>query len=278
MAKIAGSKTTKAAEAASLKKSRTHHRPSLGQLLVQPNAHADRENAKRVLAEALAAEEQSAINFIKAEETPAAPVATRPTRPVAGYLATFQGHEVRCGDGFITEAQAKWIVDLLMTRELSLDVEATFTRLEQGLAKFAGSQFITNHKNAPRKAAPVAKPDYAGQPSFTPAAPVAEVTEEVPAGRYAVRGEDGVVKFYKLDRPTEGRWAGYVFLKVQASDDLHSIRNRGERDRILAEIGKDILGAELLYGQELGKCSRCGRTLTREDSRAYGMGDDCRNK
>lgn len=269
MAKVTGSKTTKAAEAESLKAARTKHRVGGGQLFIQPNAHAAREAAKKSLAEALEREEQAALDFIKSPQVEDAPATTsRPARPVAGYLVEFSGHQVRCGEGFISEAQAKWIVDLLTNRELKVDVEATFTRLEQGLAKFAGSNFITANKNAPRKVTPVAP---------KPVALAVEAKDEVPAGRYALETEDGV-KFYRLDRPKEGRWAGYVFLKVQASDDLYGIRNQAERDRIIAEIGKDILGAERLYGQELGKCSRCGRTLTDETSRAYGMGPDCRKE
>lgn len=214
-----------------------------------------------------------ADEYVAPERPKAAPAHKRGP---AGYLVEFAGHQVRCGDAFITEAQAKWIVDILVKREVP-GAAQTFIRLEQGLAKRAGSDFITANKNAPLKpVAPVAiKQDYPGQPSFQNNSPAAG--DEVPAGRYALR-VDGVVKFYKLDRPTEGKWAGYVFLKVQASDDLYLVRSRMERDRIIAEIAQDVLGAERLYGMELGKCSRCGRTLTDETSRAYGIGPECRKK
>jgi hypothetical protein len=98
-----------------------------------------------------------------------------------------------------------------------------------------------------------------------------------PPGRYAIL-VDGVTKFYKVDYPTEGRWAGFVFVKVQASDDLHPIRNSAERTRILDEIAKDPREAMLRYGRELGACGHCGRTLTDEESRAYGIGPICRQK
>lgn len=101
---------------------------------------------------------------------------------------------------------------------------------------------------------------------------------EVPAGRYAVRVE-GVVKFYKVDRPTEGRWKGYTFVAAQASDDLHPIRARHAREAVLASIAEAGIEASMaLYGRELGKCGHCGRTLTDEESRAYGIGPVCRGK
>lgn len=183
----------------------------------------------------------------------------------ANYTAEYSGITVTHGNGLITEAQAKFVTDIATTREGVTEamLESLKARLLQGFAKSAASAFITSYKDMPRKAAP---------------APVA-TTEgtEVPAGRYALR-VDGVVKFYRLDRPTEGKWAGYTFLKAQASDELYPIRNRAEKERIIAEIGRDIQAAATLYGVELGRCYECGRKLTDETSRALGIGPDCRSK
>jgi hypothetical protein len=105
------------------------------------------------------------------------------------------------------------------------------------------------------------------------------VPVEVPAGRYAVTGEDGTTKFYRVDRPTEGRWVGYVFVKVQAGDDLYNVYNRQARNTILAKIAADgVQEAMLRYGREIGNCGHCGRTLTNEESRAAGIGPVCRGK
>lgn len=95
----------------------------------------------------------------------------------------------------------------------------------------------------------------------------------VPKGRYAIHA-DGKVKFYKVDRPENGKWKGYVFVSVQASDETYSVRNKEARERILAEIGKDVAGAMALYGMELGKCGHCNRTLTSE-WRKKGIGPVC---
>jgi Family of unknown function (DUF6011) len=117
---------------------------------------------------------------------------------------------------------------------------------------------------------PVApKPAVAGS-----ATAPASTLPDVPEGRYALR-VDGVVKFYKLDRPTEGKWAGWVFLKAQASDDFYPIKDKAEKARIMGEIAKDPKAATELYGHELGICGVCGRTLTDEDSRARGIGPVC---
>lgn len=106
-----------------------------------------------------------------------------------------------------------------------------------------------------------------------------------PAGRYAlaegVNNDDGlqIVKFYKIDRPTEGKWKGYTFLKhlVANGVDLaeYPIRNPEMKREILAAIAADVEGATALYGQELGCCGRCNRPLTDDESRARGIGPTC---
>jgi hypothetical protein len=98
-------------------------------------------------------------------------------------------------------------------------------------------------------------------------------TPEVPAGRYAVE-MDGDLKFYRVDRPTEGKWAGRTFVKVQASDEYWPVRGDAAK-AVLAEIAKDPRAASLRYGHEIGACGICGRTLTDEDSRAAGIGPIC---
>lgn len=101
---------------------------------------------------------------------------------------------------------------------------------------------------------------------------------EVEAGRYALRGEDGVVRFYEVDKPTEGRWAGYTFVSQRASDERHAVRDRAQRERILAAIAADPDAAATLFGVELGICYACGRSLTDEESRRLGIGPVCRSR
>lgn len=99
----------------------------------------------------------------------------------------------------------------------------------------------------------------------------------VPAGRYAIE-VDGVVKFFKIDRPDEGRWKGYTFVSEQAGDTDHSVRNPERRRMVTARIAANPSAASKRYGQEIGSCGVCGRTLTDAESRTYGIGPVCRVK
>jgi hypothetical protein len=106
-------------------------------------------------------------------------------------------------------------------------------------------------------------------PAAAPTAPV------VPDGRYAIDGPDGATRFYRVNTPTEGRWAGRTFVEVQASDEHYPLRDAAARQAILATIAADRMGALARYGHELGHCGVCGRTLTDEESRARGIGPIC---
>lgn len=109
------------------------------------------------------------------------------------------------------------------------------------------------------------------------AAPVAAAPAKVtvPDGHYALVVE-GVVKFYSVNTPTEGKWAGYTFVNAQASDDYHKMSHAASQ-RILAAIAVDPLAAMKLYGIELGECGHCGRALT-SDWRKVGIGPICNKK
>jgi uncharacterized protein DUF6011 len=105
-------------------------------------------------------------------------------------------------------------------------------------------------------------------------APTTAPATQVADGRYAVE-EDGTLKFFKVKN---GNRAGFVFLDIQASDDWHGIRDLGRIRRIVALIAQDPKAAMVRYGQELGECGHCGRTLTDEASRAAGIGPVCASK
>lgn len=100
---------------------------------------------------------------------------------------------------------------------------------------------------------------------------------KVPNGHYAVE-VDGVTKFYKVNTPVQGKWKGFTFVEVQASDDFWPLRDRAARARVLELIGSNVRAALVLYGLRLGRCGVCGRTLTDEDSRSRGIGPVCEGK
>lgn len=108
-------------------------------------------------------------------------------------------------------------------------------------------------------------------------APATEAPE-VPNGRYAVE-EDGTLKFFHVRHGKAGtRWEGWVFVDIQASDETYALKDRSRKARILALIAQDPETAMNRYGQELGVCGDCGRTLTDETSRSIGRGPICRSK
>lgn len=101
---------------------------------------------------------------------------------------------------------------------------------------------------------------------------------DVPAGRYAVTGNDGQTVFVKVSRPTDGPFAGKVFVNVQAGDELIRV-SPAVRDALLAKIEQQgPAEASKRYGREIGSCGVCGRTLTDEESRAAGIGPVCAAK
>lgn len=110
--------------------------------------------------------------------------------------------------------------------------------------------------------------------------PAAGTYPDVPAGRYAVATEDGAINelaFYKVDCPTEGRWAGFTFVKHIVGSDELSVR-REAKLTVLNKIAADIEGAAARYGHEIGRCGFCDRQLTNDVSRERGIGPECAKK
>lgn len=130
------------------------------------------------------------------------------------------------------------------------------------LTKKGASALIDWLGNLPRKAAP---------------APAPQVTTEVPAGRYAVLNDEGAlndIAFYVVDRPEEGKWAGYTFVSRMESDSEIRVP-RNQVQTILAKIAADLPEASRRYGREMRKCGVCNRSLTNKASRDAGIGPDC---
>src|SRR5512144_2034293 len=111
-------------------------------------------------AERLAAserDEQDALAFIQEPKvtvpgTDGQVKAYAPQRNDGSYVCEIKGHTVRCGGPNVSEPQAKWIIDIATTRVLpsGATAESVLVRLEQGFAKYSGSQFITTYKGLPK--------------------------------------------------------------------------------------------------------------------------------
>lgn len=163
----------------------------------------------------------------------------------------------------MTEKQESFLQSLIRTREVPAEYREVLEHLDfSTIPTQNASRLIDELLRLPVKA--------------RAAAPVQTDTVDVPAGRYAVT-VDGEVKFYRVDRPTEGKWAGFTFVKVQASDEFWPVRGQAAKAAVLAAIAADP-GALARYGQLLGTCGICGRTLTDQESRERGIGPVCLEK
>jgi hypothetical protein len=98
----------------------------------------------------------------------------------------------------------------------------------------------------------------------------------IPQGCYAITNPTGNLEFYKVSRPTEGKWVGYVFLSQLSGENHVPVRDRQMKDRVYAEIQKDVLGALKRFGKEIGQCGHCRKQLTDQESREFGIGPVCR--
>lgn len=171
----------------------------------------------------------------------------------------------------VTDRQIGFINDLLEQRDLSAEqrprylarlIELAMNRAPiEDMNRVQASALIDTLLDLPKRNVTV------------PVRGSAEI--DVPAGRYAVDAADGTLMFVKVDRPTEGRWAGRVFVSRQLSDELVRMP-RAHQEAVLDAIRADgPRQAAIRYGRELGKCSVCDRTLTNEESRAAGIGPIC---
>lgn len=110
----------------------------------------------------------------------------------------------------------------------------------------------------------------------------------MPEGRYAIleefgtdNNEDAMWTFWQVDKPTEGRWEGYTFLKqligAPGTYKKINVENR-RRQEVLRAIEADPKQAMIDYGLKSGVCGRCSSPLTDPGSLARGIGPKCAAK
>lgn len=99
-------------------------------------------------------------------------------------------------------------------------------------------------------------------------------TDFVPAGRYAVDSNEGELRFYHVWRPKNN--LSVVRVYVLHGPDESRIPGRQAELVILQKIAAyGIREAAIRYGNEIGRCSNCGRRLTNRISRELGIGPIC---
>ncbi len=118
-------------------------------------------------------------------------------------------------------------------------------------------------------------------PKTSEASALEEKIRAIPEGRYAVESLTGNndFDFYKIDKPIEGQWAGFTFVKMIVGGN-NDIRVKGARRydvlKAIAEVGHEI--AALCYAKETNTCRFCGLQLTKYASRKLLCGPVCAEK
>lgn len=101
----------------------------------------------------------------------------------------------------------------------------------------------------------------------------------IPDGYYAVPGLSQDLDFFRVKCPDKGKWKGWIFVEVILGGH-DPIPARGQRAanalKRITEFGPALAAQK--YGQEIGQCSKCHRSLTDETSRQLGRGPECRAK
>ena len=203
------------------------------------------------------------------------------TAAVDGYIGTPRPVRAKVlpVERSITERQHDFAVDLLDSRDVSAETRPAWRNrlviLRDDMYATGGELWMLTADQASALidcllALPVREraPQSAAQ----------IMTITVGAGRYAVDNEQGSTSFYRVDVPTEGKWAGCTFVKLMVGDD--EIRmGRNQAAAIIKKIeSAGVRESAIRYGHEIGDCAICGRTLTNESSRRAGIGPVCAGK
>lgn len=100
---------------------------------------------------------------------------------------------------------------------------------------------------------------------------------DVPEGHYATPSRTGTndLDFWRVDRPEKGSWKGYTFVKrIIGGHPDTNVRGKEARQALEAIQAAGVEAARTRYGQEIGQCWKCNRSLTDELSRQLGIGPD----
>jgi hypothetical protein len=98
--------------------------------------------------------------------------------------------------------------------------------------------------------------------------------DQIPEGSYALKA-NGDWKFYRIDKPQKGQWAGYTFLKEQAGSEYWPVKPLRRELEILLRIATNPAEASANYGHKIGACGICHHPLTKPESIARGIGPKC---
>jgi hypothetical protein len=101
---------------------------------------------------------------------------------------------------------------------------------------------------------------------------------QIPEGRFGVSSLSGKndIDFYKVEKPSEGEWAGWIFVRmIVGGKPDYNIKGRRRHDvlKVIAETGWET--AAQIFASQMGQCWMCGISLTKYASRQLGQGYIC---
>lgn len=196
-----------------------------------------------------------------------------------------------------TDAQARFIASL-----------GGDTRALKHMNRAQASDYIGTLKGA--SPAPSGGPTVTTPPPVTPPPAPAPVTPPEPTsysnighsfglpgqvvkmlkkGRYAWQPEPTVpLVFLKVDIFESGKKKGVLDIKTQHGDTYYPALTlypsgqmrvyRRDLTEIISGVISDMDGCAMTYARRKGVCSRCGKELTVERSRFYGIGPECEDR
>lgn len=177
------------------------------------------------------------------------------------------------GRDMASPAQVRYVMDLLAGHVWPDDLSRSDV---ENMERRQVSKLIDAIKRAPIKANPAK------------AVLTADAWKHIPAGRYALYSpshengaRQGYWKFFEVGKPTEGTWAGRVFVSqlFGSPGDYRKEPRRGNAGRVILEaIGIDPEQAMADFGKQSGTCGKCRSPLTNEESLARGIGPVCLRK
>lgn len=165
----------------------------------------------------------------------------------------------------LTDRQRDFIFSLSAERSAGWTGSAEQVAIVDGLSKSDASEMIKKLLAIPKL--PMASQKPASQ----------QLSTEIPDGRYALAGRDGIVRFYSVKAGTK-RWEGYTFVKglIGSPGSWTEIKlSRAERETVTAEIGRDWMAALKLYADKFECCGFCDSPLSDLRSRAARYGEKC---
>lgn len=221
---------------------------------------------------------------------PPAPVAV-PRAPHAPSVAGSEGRRVVHTSAPMTEAQAATIKRLGGT----ISQDATRLRASQMIDSLLEAQ-AERERRLEADGGPVETEEESKQLHATSLGLPAEMLFGIRPGRYAV-STDGSNRFdfvrvmHVKQKPGKfTKHAGCMKIQTQHGEMLKeraivspigqvvltsNTMDATKLTAILMGIIIDQRGANIKYGREKGMCCRCGKTLTDERSRYYGIGPEC---